>query len=480
MKESKRHTKIVAAAKSGMSTKTALKYINSQKLPSELKTARTYRTRENSFTDHWPELSAMLKSAPELQANTLLAYLIERYPENGYHGGQLRSLQRRLQEWRAESGKDKPVIFLQRLHPGRQSQSDWTNMNELQITIDGKLFPHLLFHFMLPYSCWETIMLCHSESFDSLALGFESAIWELGGVLPEHRTDNLSAATKRCGGARVFTEKWKTVLDYYKVKPSRNNPGESHENGSVEKSHDTFKCAVKQHLLLRGSRDFADQASYMLFIIKIKDRRNLARRIKVAEEVSLLRGLPDKKWRAPSIFPVRVSSSSSIHILGIPYSVPSRLIHYALKAHVYLDEIELYYGQKCLQKMPKKSKGNGIDYRHIIDSLVRKPGAFLNYQYRDSLFPRTIFRWAFDELIYLHPSNGHKSYLKILQLAKMYGEQEITTALEILRDEKAEPAVEVIKQLLDAVKLICPQVHINQPVLSDYDGLHGFTVSEVA
>ncbi len=174
-------------------------------------------------------------------------------------------------------------------------------MNQLGICIGGQPYPHLLFHFMLPYSCWETFSICHSESFDTLASGFEKAVWELGGVLPEHRTDNLSAATKQCGNSRQFTERWQELLGYYNVAPSRNNPGVSHENGSVEKSHDTFKQAVNQHLLLRGSRNFVDLKAYELFLTQIKEKRNSCRKEKLAEELVHLKELPIRKWNAPTI-----------------------------------------------------------------------------------------------------------------------------------------------------------------------------------
>ncbi|WP_342225478.1 hypothetical protein [Rickettsia endosymbiont of Urophora cardui] len=153
----------------------------------------------------------MLESAPELQATTILAYLTAKYHGN-YNGKQLRCLQKRLKQWRAAHGKDKTVIFLQNILPGKQSQSDWTNMNQLGICIGGQPYPHLLFHFMLPYSCWETFSICHSESFDTLASGFEKAVWELGGVLPEHRTDNLSAATKQCGNSDNLQKDGKNCL----------------------------------------------------------------------------------------------------------------------------------------------------------------------------------------------------------------------------------------------------------------------------
>lgn len=480
MKKIKKHNKLIASAKAGMDIKTARKYLRSGgKLPSELVKVRNYRTRKDPFLNHWSEVSTLLESAPELQATTILPYLMEKYPET-YNNNQLRCLQKRIKQWKAEFGKNKPVIFLQNILPGKQSQSDWTNMNELDVHIAGEAYPHLLFHFMLPYSCWETFTICHSESFDSLASGFEKAVWELGGVLPEHRTDNLSAATKKCGSSREFTDRWQELLSHYNVKPSRNNPGASHENGSVEKSHDTFKQAVRQHLLLRGSNNFANLKSYESFLTQIKEKRNSSRQQKLTEELPKLKELPNKKWNAPTVLPVRVNPSSIVNILGISYSVPSRLINYTLKAYIYPEEIELYYGNKCLQKMPKHNKGHLIDYRHIIDSLVRKPGAFFQYRYNEALFPRNIFRQAYDKLMNLHPSKGHKIYLKILQLAKLYGEQDVTAALELLLEANIEPAIEQVTNLLNSGPKVTHTVHINQPELSEYDTLHNFKSIEVA
>ena len=465
----------IAAAKAGMSIKTAKKYLKSKTLPSNSKMSRNYNTRPDPFAKHWEQITTILNNTPGLQANQLLIYLMEQYPAH-YSNKHLRSLQRRMHDWNAEHGKNKGVIFPQNILPGKQSQSDWTNMNSLKITINGVPFHHLLFHFILPYSRWETVMVCYSESFDSLTLGYEQAVWELGGTIPEHRTDNLSAATKKSGNKRAFTVKWKEFLDYYKVKPSRNNPGVSHENGSIEKSHDTFKNAVKQYLLIRGSRDFSDLKEYEEFIISIKDKRNAFRKELLAIEEPLLQELPDQKWLAPTILDVRVNTASVVTILKIPYSVPSRLISYNLRAYVYQKEIELYYGNKCLQKMPRifsQESMAGIDYRHIIDSLVRKPGAFFNYRYHKCLFPQTIFRKTYDKLTKLHTNTGYKIYLKILQLAKMYGEQQIAGALKLAIEQKKTITIELLKHIIEVPQKI-PLVKIQQTALSKYDQLHNF------
>lgn len=215
MKEINKGTLEKAALKVGISQKTARKYIKQKRLPNP-QIERSHRIYPNPFEVHWSEVTAMLEASPELQAQTILSYLAEMYPDH-YKVNQIRSLQRRLKDWRAHHGANKPVIFRQDLKPGRQSQSDWTHMSDLNITIGGYAFAHLLFHFMLPYSQFETIMVCETESFATLTKGFEQGVLEIGGVASEHRTDNLAAATQKMGNDRIFTKRWMEFLDHLRI-----------------------------------------------------------------------------------------------------------------------------------------------------------------------------------------------------------------------------------------------------------------------
>lgn len=471
MKRLKQHKQETAAAMSGMTSKTARKYSSSTQLPTEMQQSHTWRTRHDAFTEDWNEIASMLENAPGLEANTLMNYLIRKSPDK-YKQGQLRTLQRRVRDWRAEHGKAKAVIFRQDIQPGKQSQSDFTCMNALQITINGQIFKHLLFHFILPYSRWESIKLCFSESFDSLVAGMEKALWELGQVAPEHRTDNLTAATQAMGSQREFTQRWQQFVAHYGMVASTNNRGMSHENGSIEKSHDTLKKAIEQALLLRGSCDFIDQQAYTCFLEAIVNTRNVACRERLAIESCGLKDLPERKWHAPTILRVRVSSGSIVQILSEPYTVPSRLIHYTLVAYVYHEDIVLFYNNKQLQRMPRVNKPlAGINYRHIIDSLLRKPGAFANYRYQAALFPRLCFRQAYDALRAQRPANADKYYLRLLQLAKIQSEQQVSLALELLLEEKQLPTPEAVKSLMDIYQHERLKVSVDEPKLADYDQL---------
>ena len=346
-------------------------------------------------------------------------------------------------------------------------------MNDLNIMVGGIYLKHMVYHFMLPYSCWESVMLCYSESFSTLSQGYEKAVWELGCVAPEHRTDNLSAATKKHGNTREFTLRWQSFLEHYRVTPSRNNPGESQENGSVEKSNDLFKSAVNQELLLRGSRNFTTIEAYQEFLESVVANRNAGRKERLSEEIKLLKDLPNAHFSTPEQLSVRVCSGSTINIYKIPYSVPSRLIGFKLKALVYLSEIHLYYGSKQVHQMPRAQHDEPfvINYRHIIDSLITKPGAFEYYRYREALYPRVCFRRAFDALKQASPANGHKHYLQLLKLAKLYSEEQVALAIELLLECQQCPHPDSIAPLIKEKPAATPSIHINQPNLAVYDQL---------
>jgi len=442
-------------------------------MPSELKGERYWKTRSNVFEPVWGEIESMLIKAPGLQSKTILTHLISKQP-NQFNDSHERTLQRLLRKWRASHGSNHDVIFNQTIRAGRQSQSDYTSMNEMNISIKGDRLEHLLFHFVLPYSRWEFVSICYSESFDSLSKGYEDAVWALGYVAPEHRTDNLSAASKRVGNKRTITNNWKEFMRHYQVTPSRNNPGESHENGSIEKSHDLLKNDIRQQLMLRGSNDFNSVTEYEEFIQKIIARRNGARSDRLLEEIKLLKSLPEKRYYAPEILELTVTKSSTIRIDQVIYSVPSRLIGYNLRAYIYQGEIKLYYGTQLVCEMPKidKSKTDAvINYRHIIAGLVRKPGAFTNYHYREHLFPSVLFRRAYDKLIKTHPVNGTKQYLQILHLAAVNSESEVEAAITVLMEDKIIPTTNKIKDLLYIKSQEKVEVHVDQPMVNQYDSL---------
>lgn len=449
-----------------MSENTARKYARrgGQQLISK---DRDYRTRRDPFADVWDQLQAMLTRDEGLEAKTLMQWLLETYPEQ-FRPTHLRTLQRRVCQWRALHGQGKQIFFPQNIQPGKQSQSDYTWCNELNVTIAGEPFEHMLFHFMLPFSRWETVSIAFAESFQSLTEGYAAAVKELGGVAPEHRTDNLAAAVP-IGQRKAFQKRWKDFLSHYGVRPTSNNPNQSNENGSVEKSHDLLKRALDQRLKLRGSRDFPSRTAYEEFLQAVVYRRNKDRKQRLSEELRLLQQLPRREWSAPQELFVSVRPWSTVSILRSLYSVPSRLVGARLRALVYAERVELYYGKNLVQEMQRIRPGElAINYRHVIGHLVRKPGAFRNYQYRDELFPSAVFRKAFDLLELA--GQDDKEYLKILYTAAMDGENQVETALTLLFEMDQLPTETAVKQLL-VTRHEVPEVNIKMPHLSLYDGL---------
>jgi hypothetical protein len=291
---------------------------------------------------------------------------------------------------------------------------------------------------VLTYSNWETATVCFSESFESLSEGLQNALWELGGVPQAHRTDQLSSAVhQELGGRQSFTERYKGLMAHYGLTPEKIRAGQAHENGDAEKSHDLLKNAVDQELMLRGSRDFASREEYDEFLRMILARRNSARRERIAEEMAQLAPLPARRMESASTVRVRVRTSASIRVLKNDYSVPSRLIGEVVEVRVGAESLSVSYAGTVIEPHIPRLHGAGghrINYRHVIESLVRKPGAFAAYQWQDDLFPTSRFRMAYDLLQASHGAYAVKEYLVILELAARENELAVDEALRALLD----------------------------------------------
>lgn len=442
----------IAATKSGMDEKTARKYRDAGRLPSQMKAEHTWRTRPDPFEQVWPELKEMLETNAGLEAQTLFEHLQLKEPGR-FADGQLRTLQRRVKVWRALEGPSKEIYFAQEHIPGQLCQSDFTDMTSLGVTIQGHPFVHMVYHFVLTYSNWETASICFSESFEALSGGLQDALWELGGVPQRHQTDCLSAAVHKLGHPEEFTKRYSSLLRHYGVEGRKTNPSSPHENGDVEQRHYRFVRAVGQGLMLRGSGDFASRDEYEAFLRKIRSQLNAGRQERFAEELEVLRQLPTQRTEDYTRLEMRVSCFSTIRVSHNTYSVHSRLAGERVRVRLYADHLEVYYAQRQVEHIPRlRGKGgHRIQYRHIIDQLVRKPGAFANYRYRGDLFPSTRFRVAYDMLCAAHSERvASREYLLILQLAAEESEVQVDAVLQRLLDAQEPLSVARVKELLEA------------------------------
>jgi hypothetical protein len=447
----KGRTQQQAAARAGMSVRTARGYERRGKLPSQLKQPRTYRSRPNPFAEDWPWLVAHLEQDPALQGQTLFGLLCERQPGR-YQQGQLRTLQRHIAAWRAQHGPEREVLFPQVHEPGEAAQSDFTHMSSLGVTLGGVPFEHLVYHLVLVYSNVEAVQICFSESFESLVEGFETGLWQVGGVPRQHRTDHLSAAIYPldADGRAQAKERYRLLMVHYGLEPTTNNLGIAHENGDVEQEHFRFKQAVDQALRVRGSREFGDRAAYARFLQNLVKQRNLRRQPRWLQEREALRPLPAAPLGLCREVHVPVSRFSTIQVLRNTYSVPSRLIGTTLLIRVRAETLEVYRATAQLLTMPRLL-GHGqhrIDYRHVIWSLVRKPGAFAHYRYRDDLFPSLTFRRAYDALGHLVPERADRHYVRLLHLAASTAESEVEAALGLLLEQHAVPTFDAVRDLV--------------------------------
>jgi hypothetical protein len=445
------------------------------KLPSERAAEHDWRTRDDPFEAVWSEVFEQLKANPGLQAKTLFAWLQRTYPGQ-FQDGQLRTFQRGVKRWRALCGPEKEVFFSQVHHPGQLCASDFTVMNDLQITIQGRRFDHMLYHFVLTYSNWEWATVCFSESFESLSEGLQESLWQLGGVPQRHRSDRLSAAVNNLSDQREFTDRYQALMNHYELTMEKTNPRQAHENGDVESSNRHLKEAADQALMLRGSRDFEGRDAYQRFLHEILAQKNAGRDRRLGEERSHLHPLPAQPTESFKRVRVQVRKGSLIRVQRNVYSVHSRLIGEQVDVRIYADHLEVWYAQKHLERLPRLrgAQKHNVNYRHVIDWLVRKPGAFDNYRYRDDLFPTSRFRMTYDGLRDRHAVNvASREYLRILQLAAHESETAVDEVLRVLLDTGEPISADLVEARLrqdDPVRG-ATDVTVDEPDLGMFDDL---------
>jgi hypothetical protein len=368
-------------------------------------------------------------------------------------------------------------MFPQFHYPGRLAASDFTVCNSLEVKIAGARFDHTLFHCVLTYSNVESVSLCFSESFESLSTGIQKAFWEFGGTPQRHRSDSLSAAINNHSSRKSHTARYTALMKHYDCQAERTNARCSNENGDVESSNNHLKQRLDQALLLRGSRAFASREDYMGFVEAVIAQANAHRQDRFVEEAAVLQRLPNDRLDVADLLSgVRVNSSSTIQVRTNTYSVPSRLIGRKVDVRIEAETILVTYQDHLVQTMPRLfgKQGVAINYRHVIDTLVRKPGAFANYRFREEMFPTSQFRIAYDMLHAAHsPKVADKTYVKLLEVAARISQDAVADALRLTIAAGSSIDFEQISALVqDAVNLPpATELNVELPELTDYDSL---------
>jgi transposase len=474
MKEYQRSGQVGRAAlKASMDRKTASRYLTQGHGP-QPRPPRWWRTRKDPLKEVWPEAERWLGRAPELEAKALFEHLLATRP-NEISAPALRTFYGRVAQWKREHGRPREVFFPQVREPGRGLQLDWTHANDLSVRIGREAFPHLLCHAVLPYSNWEWAVPCRSESFLSLKAGLCSALWELGGVPVLLQTDHSSTAThpvRRAARERGFNPEYLELCRHLEIEPRTINKACPNENGDVESAHGHLKRRLEAHLVLRGSRDFARESDYAAFLAEVCRGANALRQSKLAEELAVLRPLPPTRYPEAEEIAVRVSSFSTARVKECAYSLPSQLIGTIVVAQVTEAEVAFVHaGREVARYRRRRGKEPAIDYRHVIHSLVRKPGAFAGYLYREELFPRPVFRQAYDRLKQADAGRADMNYVRILALAAERGEEPVAEVLGRLLREGELPDEQAVRKQLAAPADSPPALACFEPHLRDYDQL---------
>ncbi len=471
----------IAATKAGISVRSA-QSIDAQEHNYFKEPKTRKKTRQDPFEGVWKQdLVPLLRASPYLMAITLLEDL--QYKHLGeYPDKLLRTLERRVRKWKAVEGPEKEVIFRQNIPPGWQSISDFTVANSLGVTINGQSFPHRLYHFRLSFSGQQYVkVIIGGESYTALAEGMQEALHSVKGSTKTHRTDSLSAAYKNLSDKdkEDFTRAYKEFCEHYGMEPTRNNKGVSHENGSIESPHRHLKRRIDQALMLRGSRDFSSIDEYRKFVDEVVARSNARNRQVYQEEVNFLIPLPEHKAVDFTELTVPISSSSTINVRQVTYSVPSRLISMNLKVHLYDDRLECFVGSSHVITLSRRHWKGGtkrvrvINYRHVIHSLVRKPGAFRNYIFKDEMFPTFAFRVAWEKLdAQLDERTACKDYVGILKIAsEKDSELLVSKYLEEKLENNEIPRLVDLQAHFDTSKRSIPSVEVLPANPSSYDQL---------
>lgn len=489
----KGRTREQAAAKANLgSRKTVGKYMRLGRLPSALKVPRTYRTRPNPFVADWALVEERLQIAPQLEGKALFEWLCAQRPER-YHAGQLRTFQRHVGIWRAFHSSQ--LLSLPQIHrPGEVLQTDGTHMNALGITLAGQPFPHLLMHTVLPYSNWEWGCVAQSESLLAIQTCLYAALLQLGHVPAVHQTDNMTAATHRLAGdapakpapdvgtpaatpghaPRDYNVAYLAMLAPLGITPRTIHIQAPDEQGDVEAAQGALKRAVEQELLLRGSRDFADGAQYEAFLWALMQRRNALRAAQLAEELAVMPMLRLDLPQAIREYAPRVGPSGTIRVLNTTYSVPSGLVGRIVQARVSEWQLEIWYANQCVVTLPRLTRHDAhrIDYRHVIDSLLRKPGGFRRYRYQDDLFPQAVFRQAWEALCARLPERqADLAYLRILKLAAVTLTCDVADVLHELLTSDAPWDDHTVSARLQPQATPVPDVAAQVVNLGEYDAL---------
>ena len=294
-----------------------------------------------------------MQAAPELAATALFERRLLTAGD-ALQERQWRTFQRRLRQWRLAHGAEPKVIFAQVHRPGEVMPVDWTQANELEVSIAGQPLDHRLCHVVLPYSNGQWATRCQSESLLPVRHGLPAARQRLGKGPEQLPIDHSSAATHQIsgGGKREFNAEFLSLVAHYEMKPRTIGIGCPNQNGDVESHNGHLKRRLWQHLLRRGYRDSASMTEYDRFLEAVLVQANGRRREKVAEESAVMRELPPPRLSDDDEVDCRGSRHSTIRVKPVTDSVPARFIGRRLRARMTEQQVVVYHATERVIHWP--------------------------------------------------------------------------------------------------------------------------------
>lgn len=470
-----------SAVCAGVSYKTASKYVKGG-YPEE-KAVRHWRTRKDPFEEIWDEVEKRLRTLKSegvktVHADKLFGEFLAVYPEQ-LNPGMLRSFQRRIKTWKAKNeDKARADIYFEQVHePGRFMELDWFHSKELEVTINGKAWKHLICHTVLTYSNWEWAVPCESESYASLKEALQSSLFELGRLPLILKTDNSSTATHSLGKGmnRALNDRLQQLLDYYSMGYQKIGIGKPNQNGDVESANGHLRQYLIQCLILRGHGDFASLEEYRTWLNEKIRERNRGREKKFVVEKASMRKLVQTRLPDYESNICKVNKYGMVRIGKGSYSVPRQWHGYKdIQSRVFDRRVELWRSGKKLASFETNPNEGGarIYYQHLLPALMKKPGAFENYRYRQEFIPGDVWRSCLDVLQQQHTQRqADKEYLHVLGLTIEYPKSDVEKALYQCLS-KNRITLDLVKSALGVLrKPEEHQCHVTDPNLREYDRL---------
>ncbi|MCP3128062.1 IS21 family transposase [Shewanella sp. KJ2020] len=476
MRHRKRHSQVIAAAKAGISERSARRIDKQNEQQTSNK--RQWRTRKDPLEAIWESIVVpLLQDDETLMPVGIFDHLCEFHTDK-FSPSSRRTLERRIHKWRALNGSSKDVMFLQTHEYGALGITDFTHVQS-PVTIAHEPLKHMLLHYRMPASGWAYAQVIYGgESFAAFSDGLQRAFKTAGGVPKEVRTDSLSAAYRNHSNDDDLTERFNELVTHYGFKASRNNRGVAHENGAIESPHGHLKSQVEQALKIRRSYNFETREAYEQFVADIVARRNRRISDKYLIEQRQLQALPRLMSVNYTEHYLTVSRTSTISLKRVTYSVPSRLISSRLLVRLYDNRLELFYGTDLIQELErvhasKGSRARSISYLHVIDALVKKPLAFRNSQLRDDLLPddnyKAIWKYVDEHLL---ADKASYYMVKLLHLAKQSGcERQLGRFVAASITQRQLPAIRECEKQFLFIEPNTPQMTIKQHSLSSYNSM---------